>query len=113
MVQPLCSILGLPRVFVEAKSDTSLFVFRRGANLIYLLLYVHDIVLTASSTLLLRRIITAEFSMDLGNLHRFLGMQVQRWPDGPFLSQRQYMQEILDRAGMDECPAPLRWIPRF
>lgn len=35
--------------FVEAKSDTSLFVFRRGSDTAYLLLYVDDIVLTASS----------------------------------------------------------------
>jgi hypothetical protein len=41
-----------------------------------------DIVLTASTKVLLRRIITSlqqEFSMkDLGKLHHFLGMQVQR-----------------------------------
>ena len=39
--------------FVEAKSDTSLFVYRRGTDTIYLLLYVDDIVLTASSSALL------------------------------------------------------------
>jgi hypothetical protein len=39
--------------FVEAKSDTSLFVFWRGIYTIYLLLYVDDIVLTASSATLL------------------------------------------------------------
>jgi hypothetical protein len=39
--------------FVEAKSDTSLFVFHRGADTVYLLLYIDDIVLTASSTMLL------------------------------------------------------------
>jgi hypothetical protein len=39
--------------FVEAKSDTSLFVFYRGAGTVYLLLCVDDIVLTASSTTLL------------------------------------------------------------
>jgi len=38
--------------FVEAKSDTSLFVYRRGTDTIYLL-YVDDIVLTASSLALL------------------------------------------------------------
>jgi hypothetical protein len=36
--------------FVEAKSDTSLFVYRHGSDIIYLLLYVDDIVLTASSS---------------------------------------------------------------
>jgi hypothetical protein len=39
--------------FVEAKSNTSLFVYRRGADTAYLLLYVDDIVLTASSLELL------------------------------------------------------------
>jgi hypothetical protein len=39
--------------YVEAKSDTSLFVFRRGYDMIYLLLYVDDIVLTTSSASLL------------------------------------------------------------
>nr|CAB3501456.1 unnamed protein product [Digitaria exilis] len=92
--------------FVEAKSDTSLFVYRRGSDLIYLLLYVDDIVLTASSSALLRRTISAlqqEFSMkDLGQLHHFLGMSVQRSGSG-LLSQRQYMLDILDRTGMADC----------
>ena len=93
--------------FVEAKSDTSLFIYRRGTDMAYLLLYVDDIVLTASSAQLLRQVISAlqqEFAMkDLGELHHFLGMQVQRNADGMVLSQRQYMLDILDRAGMAEC----------
>jgi hypothetical protein len=93
--------------FVEAKSDTSLFVFQRGSDTTYLLLYVDDIVLTASSPALLRWIISAlqqEFSMkDLGVLHHFIGMHVQPSGDGLLLSQKQYMVELLDRAGMLEC----------
>ena len=93
--------------FVKAKTDTSLFVYQRGSDLVYLLLYVDDIVLTASSQALLQRIIAAlqhEFSMkDLGELHHFLGMHVQRCGDGLLLSQRQYMLDILDRAGMADC----------
>jgi hypothetical protein len=42
---------------VEAKSDTSLFIYQHGADTAYLLLYVDDIVLTASSEPFLRRII--------------------------------------------------------
>jgi len=64
--------------FVEAKTDTSLFVYQRSLDTTYLLLYVDDIVLTASSQTFLHRIISAlqqEFSMkDLGELHHFLGM---------------------------------------
>jgi hypothetical protein len=76
--------------FVGARSDTSLFIYRHDTDTAYLLLYVDDIVLTASSTLLLRRIIdalTAEFSMkDLDNLHHFLGVSVTQHNGGLFLS---------------------------
>jgi hypothetical protein len=73
----------------------------------YLLLYVDDIVLTASSPELLRQIIVAlqqQFLMkDLGELHHFLGMHVQNSSGGLLLSQRQYILGILDRVGMAEC----------
>jgi hypothetical protein len=46
-------------VFVEAKSDTLLFIYRHDVNTAYLLLYVDDIVLTASSPELLQRITSA------------------------------------------------------
>jgi len=93
--------------FIKAKSDTSLFIYRRGSETAYLLLYVDDIVLPASSRDLLRCIITAlhqEFSMkDLGDLHHFLGVAVQRCSAGLFLSQRQYTLDVLERAGMADC----------
>jgi hypothetical protein len=61
--------------FAEAKSDTSLFIFQHGSDTIYLLLYVDDIVLTASSTPLLQQTISVlkrEFAMkDLRPLHQF------------------------------------------
>jgi hypothetical protein len=86
--------------FVEAKSDTSLFVFRRGIDMVYLLLYVNDIVLTASSVALLQQTISAlkqEFSMkDLGPLHHFLGVSIQHQADGLFLTQRQFALDILE-----------------
>jgi hypothetical protein len=75
--------------FIEAKSDTSLFIFCRGSDPVYLVLYVDDIILIASSTKLLRRTISAlqqEFAMkDLGLLHHFLGITVERRPDRLFL----------------------------
>ena len=93
--------------FVEAKSDTSLFIYRRGDDTVYLLLYVDDIVLTASTADLLHRTIVAlqrEFAMkDLGPLHHFLGITAERRPQGLFLHQRQYAIDILERAGMSDC----------
>ena len=75
--------------------------------MVYLLLYVDDIVLTASSDALLHSIIGqlhTEFAMtDLGVLHHFLGISVTRSSDGLFLSQWQYALDLLQRAGMSEC----------
>jgi hypothetical protein len=66
--------------FIATRSDSSLFVLRQGSDTAYLLLYVDDIILTASSMTLLQRIIDnlkSSFAMkDLGPLHFFLGIQV-------------------------------------
>jgi hypothetical protein len=93
--------------FIEAKSDTSLFIFRCSSDTVYLLLYVDDIILIASSMELLRRTISAlqwEFAMkNLRPLHHFLGITVERRPDGLFLHQRTYTLDILKRAVMEDC----------
>ncbi|KAI3508248.1 hypothetical protein L1887_23254 [Cichorium endivia] len=93
--------------FKSATSDTSLFVFHKGTTIAYLLLYVDDIILTASDTATLRHFISLlskEFAMsDLGPLHHFLGIQVQHQKGGLFLTQEQYVHDILQRANMQDC----------
>jgi hypothetical protein len=70
--------------FVEAKSDMFLFVLRHGTDTVYLLLYIDAIVLMASSPALLYRTTASlqqDFAMkDLGPLHHFLGVTVERRP---------------------------------
>ena len=82
--------------FHHIKTDESLFVFRRGSDTTYLLLYVDDIILTAFSPTLLQRIIIAlhaEFAMtDLGSLNYFLGISATRTTSGMFLSQSKFAQ---------------------
>jgi hypothetical protein len=66
--------------FVEAKSDTTLFILWCGDYIVYLL-YVNNIMLTASSVVLQRTIVVLqrEFAMkDLGPLHHFLEVIVRR-----------------------------------
>jgi hypothetical protein len=93
--------------FVEAKLNTSLFVYCRGADRAYLLLYVDDIVLTASSPKLLQRTTTSlqqQFTIKyLDPLHHFLGVSAEQRSDDLFLHQRQYARDILERAGMSDC----------
>jgi hypothetical protein len=76
--------------FVSSKSDASLFIYHSSTDVAYLLLYVDDTVLTASSDAFLHKIIaslSAEFSMtDLGPLSHFLGISVTRTASGLHLS---------------------------
>ncbi|KAJ9565309.1 hypothetical protein OSB04_001275 [Centaurea solstitialis] len=93
--------------FSQSKSDTSLFILQKGTDTAYLLLYVDDIILTASSTSLRIAItskLASEFAMkDLGELHYFLGISVSRNKQGLFLFQEKYAREILARANMSSC----------
>ncbi|XP_071739405.1 uncharacterized mitochondrial protein AtMg00810-like [Rutidosis leptorrhynchoides] len=91
----------------QSRCDTSSFIYRQGTDTAYLLLYVDDIILTASSTNFLQRVIASlhqEFSMtDLGPLNYFLGISVTRTSSGMFLSHKKYATEILERADMTGC----------
>lgn len=84
-----------------------MFVYYRGADIVYLLVYVDDIVLTASFSSLLHQVVASlgsEFKLkDMGDLHFFLGVSVQCSSASFFLSQRQYTEDILARAGMTNC----------
>ncbi|KAJ0985382.1 hypothetical protein J5N97_003738 [Dioscorea zingiberensis] len=93
--------------FLCSYADPSLFVFSRSGGIIYLLLYVDDIVVTSNNTVLLDAFISQlhrEFATkDLGSLHYFLGLEVHRTPAGLFLSQTKYAHDILARINMLEC----------
>ncbi|KAJ9565370.1 hypothetical protein OSB04_001336 [Centaurea solstitialis] len=103
--------------FLSNNTDTSLFTYHRGSDTIYLLLYVDDIILTASSPTLISMVISklsSEFPMsDLGSLSFFLGVAASRSKSGLFLSQSAFAQEILARADRSRAiPAALRLTPK-
>jgi hypothetical protein len=87
----ICCATYLPPDLIKVKSDRSLFIYRCGNNIVYLLLYVDDIVVTASSLDILHQIIAVlqhEFTMkDLCPLHHFLGIVVKRFSNNLFLYQ--------------------------
>ncbi|CAH9146417.1 unnamed protein product [Cuscuta epithymum] len=87
--------------FVCSKSDNSLFIYRHGQSVMYLLLYVDDIIITGNSPSLVSSFITciaSHFAMkDLGDLHYFLGVQAVRNSKGVFLSQQKYVSDLLLR----------------
>ncbi|KAI3796959.1 hypothetical protein L1987_39646 [Smallanthus sonchifolius] len=93
--------------FMQSRCDNSLFILHHGADTAYLLLYVDDIVLATSSDDLRQQLmlkLASEFAMkDLGPLSFFLGISVKRQKDTLFLSQQTYVNEIVQRAGLESC----------
>jgi histone deacetylase 1/2 len=85
--------------FVPSKADTSLFYYRRGMLVMFVLVYVDDIIVASSSYEAMGALLKdleQEFALkDLGDLHYFLGIEVQRSRDGLKLSQGRYAADIL------------------
>nr|BAM42649.1 Polyprotein [Arabidopsis thaliana] len=90
--------------FVNSISDTSLFVLQRGRSIIYMLVYVDDILITGNDTVLLKHTLDAlsqRFSVkEHEDLHYFLGIEAKRVPQGLHLSQRRYTLDLLARTNM-------------
>jgi hypothetical protein len=83
-----------------------MFIFQRSSQMMVLLLYVDDIVLTGNIPSLLSSFIStlgAEFEIkDLGPLHYFLGLEASPFSSGLHLSQARYTVDLLRRSSMDE-----------
>ena len=90
--------------FICSKTDSSLFTLQAHKGLIFLLLYVDDIIITGSNpshVSFLVRQLGKEFSMkDLGLLHFFLGIKVKYFDGGIHLRQSKYADELLDKTEM-------------
>ena len=77
--------------FKPSRGDTSLFFFKKGKVMIFMLIYVDDIIVASSSqeaTSALLSNLKNEFALkDLGELHYFLGIEVKKLHDGIMLTQ--------------------------
>ncbi|XP_057514981.1 uncharacterized mitochondrial protein AtMg00810-like [Actinidia eriantha] len=97
----------LAQDFINSMSDSSLFIFNKGSDIIYILVYVDDILITGSSSSLIESIISnmsSSFALkNLGSLHYFLGIEVLNVPQGLFLSQVKYATDLLTKVGMKDC----------
>ena len=85
-------------------TDSSLFIYIPPA-LIYLLLYVDDIIITGNNSKHISHLIAALTSVfdlkNLGSLHYFLGTQITRTQFGLILTQSKYAFDVLHRFHME------------
>ena len=90
--------------FIQSPSDYSLFLMNRGTDYIQVLVYVDDLVVSASNSSLLASFKTYMnrcFRMkDLGVSKYFLGLELARSPLGIYLCQRNYALSIIEETGL-------------
>ncbi|XP_019085817.1 PREDICTED: uncharacterized protein LOC109126586 [Camelina sativa] len=69
--------------FKQSYPDNSLFFFVKNGIILHVIVYVNDFIVA-----------------DLAKLKYFFGIEVSLGPDGIFLSQRKYSQDIITEAGL-------------
>ena len=94
--------------FRSSKCDPSLFIYTESSTVIYMLVYVDDIIVTGNNPTFIKSLVTklnSEFSLkDLGNLDYFLGIEVRHQPNGALiLAQSKYIRDLLTKTRMDEA----------
>ena len=93
---------------IVSSSDTSLFVKNDGQDVIVLLLYVDDIILTRSSATKVQSVIqdlAGVFDLkDMGRLTYFMGLQIQYRDNGDiYVNLSKYAKDLLHKAGIESC----------
>jgi hypothetical protein len=91
--------------FSKSVANPNLYYHSVGDECLILVLYVDDLFLTDSESLIVecKRALTSEFEMkDLGMMHYFLGLEVWQRTDEIFPSRGKYTVEILKKFGMTD-----------
>lgn len=93
--------------YTQAHSDHTLFYKHRKEQVIILIVYVDDIIVTCNDKGERKRLkekLDLELEMkDLGNLQYFLRMEIARSREGILVSQRKYILDLLKETGMLSC----------
>jgi hypothetical protein len=94
------------RGFEMGKVDKTLFLLRKGDDILIVQVYVDDILLSGSSHFLVARFaedMSKEFEMSvMGELQFFLGLQIKQVKEGTFVHQAKYTKDILKKFNMDD-----------
>lgn len=93
--------------FSASKADTSLFIYSEGDTVIYILVYVDDIIILSSSdhaVIMLIQNLKADFPIKgLGDLNYFLGVSIRKTEnEGLILSQHNYIRDLLKKYNMTD-----------
>ncbi|KAJ0771566.1 putative RNA-directed DNA polymerase [Helianthus annuus] len=95
--------------FKLTHADSSLFVKKLGAQVVVVLVYVDDLIITGDvqeEITQLKANLCVRFKMkDLGRLVHFLGLELDYSEEGAMLHQKKYATDLLHKFGMFSCKA--------
>lgn len=90
--------------FVNSVADTSLFIRRKGSEVLYVLVYVDDMLITGNAKPAIAHLIAtlnSRFSLkDMGEAKYFLGIELSRNSTGMHLRQQKYISDLLQKTNM-------------
>lgn len=93
--------------FKKCPYEHTLFIKFDGGKMLIVCLYVDDLIFTENDSVMFEKFkksMMGEFDMsDLGMMHYFLGIEVEQSAVGIFISQKKYVQEVLDMFKMKNC----------
>ena len=93
--------------FMTSTADPSLFIYRANSTVIFLLVYVDDIIITGNSPSALSSLVqqlTTSFELkDLGPLTFFIGLEVDYNATRFFVHQHKYASDLLQKYNMWDC----------
>ena len=98
-------LLGLG--FCKSGFESTLYVKKKGAEVLIISLYVNDMLITGNNVSLIERFkqeMMQAFEMtDLGLMTYFLGMEINQNENEIFVCQKKYAKEILKKFKLEEC----------
>jgi hypothetical protein len=93
--------------FKGSKTDMSLFYYYKNHVSMFILVYVDDIIVASSTqetvTTLLQDLKKVFSLKDLGDMHYFIGIEVNKTQDGLVLTQEKYTTDPLKKYDMANC----------
>ncbi|GKD76208.1 retrovirus-related pol polyprotein from transposon TNT 1-94 [Tanacetum coccineum] len=103
----LLSSFLLSQGFSKGTVDPTLFISRKGKDILLVQIYVDDIIFASTTTELcdkFSKIMCSKFKMSMmGKISSFLGLQISQSPRGIFLNQSKYALESLKKYIMESC----------
>jgi hypothetical protein len=92
--------------FEQSSADPCMFTKQEGDDLLTILIYVDDglIVGPRDKVDKIKNYLFSKFKMrDLGEAKKFLSFEIENSKDSIFISQRSFIEKIVEKFGMSDC----------